>query len=160
MEFYDANGNKVYISFEKNAFSIEPRHVLVICRYKEKWLLTDHPNRGLEFPGGKLEAGETVEEAAAREVYEETGGIIETLDYIGEYYVEDKRNVPFVKAVLYAKVCTLKEKQDFMETNGPILKEETLLGELVNPEYSFIMKDKVVPLSLEIIKEKYGDCLS
>ncbi|MCR2821771.1 RNA deprotection pyrophosphohydrolase [Lederbergia panacisoli] len=152
-QFYDANGNKVFISFEKHVFPLEPRHVLIICRFEGKWLLTDHPIRGLEFPGGKLEAGETVEEAAAREVYEETGGIIKTLDYIGEYYVEDKQNSPFVKAILYAVVNTLEKKENFMETNGPVLKEKDVLEEeLMNPEYSFIMKDEVVTLSLAKLK--------
>ncbi|MBS4200097.1 nucleoside triphosphatase YtkD [Bacillus sp. FJAT-49732] len=155
LQFYDANGNKVVFSFEKNVFPLETRHVLVISRYKRKWLLTDHPVRGLEFPGGKLETGESVEEAAIREVYEETGGVVKALDYIGEYYVEDKQNGSFVKSVFYADIHTMENKHHFMETNGPVLKEGDLLKELMNPEYSFIMKDKVVSLALSKIKEKY-----
>lgn len=159
LEFFDANGNKVVFSFEKNAFSLEARHVLVLSRYKGKWLLTEHPIRGLEFPGGKVESGERIEEAAKREVNEETGGIAETLDYIGEYYVEDKQNKPFVKAVFFAEISTLEKRDHFMETNGPVLKGGNLVEELMNPEYSFIMKDMVVSLAISKIIEKYGDCL-
>ena len=34
---------------------------------RDQWLLTHHLRRGLEFPGGKVELGETPEEAAVRE---------------------------------------------------------------------------------------------
>ncbi|WP_440705932.1 NUDIX hydrolase [Heyndrickxia oleronia] len=38
-----------------------------------KILLVDHPYRGWEFPGGYVNRGETIKEAAIREVEEETG---------------------------------------------------------------------------------------
>ena len=47
--------------------------MFVICRFYQQWLLTKHKIRGWEFPGGKKEEGETLEEAAIREVEEETG---------------------------------------------------------------------------------------
>ncbi len=37
------------------------------------WLMVKHTKRGWELPGGKLENGELYENAALREVYEETG---------------------------------------------------------------------------------------
>ncbi len=49
---------------------------MVICQYEKGWLLTNHKTRGFEFPGGKVEQGESLEEAARREVYEETGAIL------------------------------------------------------------------------------------
>ena len=40
----------------------------------------------LEIPAGKLERGEQPYPAALRELREETGGIAEQLEYLGEYY--------------------------------------------------------------------------
>ena len=58
--FQDLNGIQVELSFEKGIFPIKAMHVLVIAKYEEKWLLTKHPIRGIEFPGGKVEENETL----------------------------------------------------------------------------------------------------
>ena len=60
------------------------------CRFQGQWVLTRNRKRGLEFPGGKREQGETIEEAAVREVYEETGGIVCGLKFLGQYKVYDE----------------------------------------------------------------------
>lgn len=153
-EFIDQNGSQVKLTFEREAFSLKAQHVFVICRYQGKWLLTDHTKRGLEFPGGKREAGETIEEAAKREVWEETGGVITTLSYVGEYQVHEPSSTPFVKAIMYADVHELEKKDDYLETKGPVLLEDELLALLHTDRFSFIMKDKVVPLALEQLRKQ------
>ncbi|MBM4762650.1 nucleoside triphosphatase YtkD [Bacillus sp. B15-48] len=146
--FQDKNGNEVSISFEKEAFDRQPNHVLVICRFQGKWLLTDHKKRGWEFPGGKREEGETLEQAAAREVLEETGGYVKTLKYIGDYEVKEE-NHAFIKRIYFAEVSTLTKKENFHETNGPVFETRDILIERFKNHYSFIMKDDVLSLTIQ-----------
>jgi 8-oxo-dGTP diphosphatase len=145
--FIDANGLKVELVFEKHFFDQESNHVLIICRYQNKWLLTQHKKRGLEFPGGKRETGESLEEAAIRETYEETGGVIKEPVFVGEYKVYD--GPPFVKTIFFAEVEELVLKPDYLETDGYKLWEGEPADMQTHPEFSFIMKDKVVELAFK-----------
>ncbi|WP_409270992.1 RNA deprotection pyrophosphohydrolase [Neobacillus sp. SCS-31] len=151
-EFFDINGNKVVLSFCRDAFQEKQGHVLAICVHKGKWLLTKHGQRGLEFPGGKVEKGETLEEAARREVLEETGAVLDELHWIAEYRVTSPGG-SFVKAVFFGVVGDVKVLETYFETSGPQMVggnlEELRFGE----EYSFIMKDNVVGDCLKRVKE-------
>jgi 8-oxo-dGTP diphosphatase len=148
-QFIDENGKQVEISFDKGRFQQESYHVLVICCYKGKWLLTRHKKRGLEFPGGKREQGETLEEAAIRETFEETGGVIKEPLFIGEYKVYDRS--PFVKTIFFAEAEELICKEDYLETEGSVLWSGDFSQIHEDPSFSFIMKDQVVELALKRI---------
>lgn len=150
--FKDANGGTVRLVFDRNAFEKQPEHVLVICRKGEKWLLTNHKKRGLEFPGGKVEQGESLEEAARREVLEETGATIQNLKFIGEYEVTIQGKT-FVKAIYLGNVAEIEKKANYYETAGPVLIEGNLLELRWGEQYSFIMKDNVVEQTLKRILE-------
>ncbi|WP_445489335.1 RNA deprotection pyrophosphohydrolase [Niallia sp. 03133] len=151
--FYDFFGSKVHFSFQKEDFFTEAEHVIVICYMKGKWLLTEHKKRGLEFPGGKVERGECIEAAAKREVYEETGALCTKLNWIAQYQVDADKH--FVKAVYFAEIDQLIKKDEYLETNGPILIEDSVLEQRFNHQFSFIMKDKVMTYCLTRIKNDF-----
>ena len=150
--FTDYYNNQVKLSFEDHPFSKDPKHVWVICRYKDKWLLTKHKERGMEFPGGKVEVGETAEQAAIREVGEETGGIVASIRYIGQYFVDGKRQ-QVVKNVYYALIEKLIVKDSYLETEGPHLLRKLPNNVKYLEVYSFLMKDDVLKHTLRHIEE-------
>ena len=149
--FKDDRGADVSLSFEQGAFGCEPAHLLVICRLGDDWLLTNHKERGWEFPGGKKEQGETLEEAAKREVMEETGARVGQLHFIGEYKVRFASE-SFVKRIFFATITELVDREHYFETKGPVLEKGDLEKERFRSHYSFIMKDQVIGRSLERIR--------
>ena len=150
--FNDEKGGTVKLSFLNDSFSKQADHVLVICRFFDQWLLTRHKERGWEFPGGKREPGETLEVAALREVEEETGAKLKNLQFIGEYEVTYENN-SFVKAIFSGEVETLTKKENYLETNGPILIGGDLLSLRFQDHYSFIMKDGGVEIAIDKIMD-------
>ncbi|MFS8652704.1 MAG: nucleoside triphosphatase YtkD [Caldibacillus sp.] len=151
--FRDVFGNEVKLSFSVNTFERPPEHVLVICRYNGFWLLTDHKERGLEFPGGKMEGDETPEEAAVREVMEETGAEIERIVLIGQYQVTGGDR-SFVKNVYFANIKRIREQKQYFETNGPVLLDGSIEFANLDETFSYIMKDGVLQKCLEEIKRR------
>jgi 8-oxo-dGTP diphosphatase len=150
--FQDMYQNEVHLSFSRTPFSNEPKHVWILCRYRDKWLLTDHRERGLEFPGGKVEEGETPESAAVREVMEETGGEVDNLRYIGQYKVIGKGKT-IIKNIYFATINKLTKQDTYYETNGPMLLTEIPANIPQNRKFSFIMKDGVLTYSLKEVEQ-------
>ncbi len=151
--FLDYYQNRVELSFEDHPFSIQPLHVWVIAVYEGKWLLTHHKQRGYEFPGGKVEPGETAEQAAYREVMEETGGRIERLQYIGQYRVEGRGDT-IIKNIYFAEIESLVPHLAVDETDGAYLLDEIPPRLDTNRQYSFMMKDRVLPETLRVLAER------
>lgn len=136
MVFTDSKGGRVELTFGKNSCGMEARHVLVVLKHNGKWLLTQHPGRGIEFPGGKAEPGESIEEAAIRETIEETGVYISGLRHIAEYVV--RSNETFCKAVFTGKVDTIEEQPQLHETQGALWLTDEEVDQCA--ELSFHMK--------------------
>ena len=148
--FIDFYRNEVTLSFDDHPFSRNPKHVWVICRYQNNWLLTKHRERGLEFPGGKVEKNETAKEAAIREVMEETGGTVESIRYVAQYIVAGKGGT-IIKNVYFAEIDKLTARETYYETDGPIQLAHIPVNVKRNIQYSFIMKDDVLKHCINFI---------
>lgn len=67
---------------------VDLEYVVIMVRHGEEWILARHRDRSTwEFAGGHIEVNETPEQAAARELYEETGAEKFTLVPISIYRV-------------------------------------------------------------------------
>lgn len=153
LTFTDYYHNKVELSFAHYPFSDTPLHVWVVARYKDQWVLTKHKQRGLEFPGGKVEPGEHEDDAAIREVYEETGGVVKTLLYLGQYRVLGRGDT-VIKNIYFAEIERFDDHPAVDETDGAVLMEELPTNLLRNNRYSFMMKDRVLPETMKVLYEK------
>ncbi|MBM7581008.1 RNA deprotection pyrophosphohydrolase [Jeotgalibacillus terrae] len=150
-QFKDENGFTVTYSHQSDYFSKSPAHVLILTRYNGQWVLTQHKKRGYEFPGGKVEQGESTEDAARREVMEELGGETGELISVGQYKVDTSPVI--IKSVYYTELTSLTPKKDYHETDGPVMVTGELLSERFKDAFSFIMKDDTVKISIEYIQK-------
>ena len=138
LKFEDLQGANVELTFGPNPHHIESRHVLVMIKHNEHWLLTKHRIRGIEFPGGKAELGETIEQAAIRETMEETGVTIDNVHSFAEYVVFT--DPPFCKAVFTGDIIHIEKDFTLMETEGAVWMTDAELDACT--ELSFHMKDR------------------
>src|SRR5699024_9408234 len=147
IEFYR---NEVTLSYDDHPFSRNPKHVWVICRYQNNWLLTKHRERGREVRGGKSETNETATEAAIREVMEESGGAVESIRYVAQYTVAGKGGT-IIKNAYFAEIDKLTARETYYETDGPIQLARIPVNVKRNIQYSFIMKDDVLKHCINFI---------
>lgn len=153
LTFTDYYHNQVELSFTHYPFSDKPLHVWVVARYGDKWVLTKHKQRGLEFPGGKVEPGEHEDDAAIREVFEETGGIVKSLHYLGQYRVLGRGDT-VIKNIYFAVIDRFEDHPAVEETDGAVLLDELPKNLLRNNQYSFMMKDRVLPETMKVLHAK------
>lgn len=136
-EFTDFYGRKV--TFTEDLLD-DTHHVLAIPKFNRQYLFTRHKVRGVEFPGGKVEPGETLEEAVKRELFEETGASVERLKFAGTYTVHAEE--PFNKAVFYIVAADLFFKCEYMETDGPEMFDT--VEDIQDEERSMLLEDECI----------------
>ncbi|KMJ57438.1 ADP-ribose pyrophosphatase [Bacillus sp. LL01] len=68
---------------------VTPKHIIsaatIVLNDKNKVLLIKGPRRGWEMPGGQVEEGESLKDAAIRETKEESGIDIEIVKFCGVF---------------------------------------------------------------------------
>jgi 8-oxo-dGTP diphosphatase len=72
----------------------------IICEQDRHVLLVRKPGGRWTLPGGKLERGESAADAAARELWEETGLRVDALMYVLELEADGTRHHVFEASVL------------------------------------------------------------
>ncbi|GAA3320173.1 hypothetical protein GCM10020331_030070 [Ectobacillus funiculus] len=102
----------------------------------------------------KVEDGEKPEEAAVREVREETGGIVSYLQYIGQYKVSGRDKI-IIKNIYFATISDLQDHTHYNETNGSVLLKKIPDDIKEDKRFSFIMRDDVLRHSLAYIQKKH-----
>ena len=108
--------------------------------FKNKW----------EFPGGKIQAGETKEEALKREIKEELNADIE----VNTYLTTVDYDYPTFHLIMHTYICTLINDIEFVYHNEKELEHDNMIwlekNDLENLDW--------LPADIEIIKaykEKY-----
>lgn len=103
--------------FAARLFLISPFHRVLLFRFAYK----TGPLAGLDYwatPGGKLEEGESYEEAAIRELYEETGFIACS---VGSSVANKKivwKNLDGTKVFIYEKYFVVNVDKELISENG------------------------------------------
>jgi len=85
------------------------KFVIVVARYQGKWIFCRHKKRDTwEIPGGKRESGETIVDAARRELFEETGATKFTIKPVCIFNVFNvKKDTQSFGTVFFAEVDEL-----------------------------------------------------
>jgi len=128
--------NWVNISCVVVAYNKNDEFLMVILKGKEEGKIT--------FPGGYRNLGETLEEAAKREFYEETGMIINQLE-LYKVYTDDKQRLVWIVYKTKIDQINFTENNEvkellFVNTNSEI-NVNRLRGKLTEQLYNDIKKD-------------------
>ena len=82
---------------------------VILTKYKNDYVIIKNQKRGgWEIPGGRREEGETMEQTACRELFEETGAVVFDAAPFGIFFYEEKYGMAFT-----AEVFEIGELPDF-----------------------------------------------
>lgn len=98
------------------------RHALVFPFYGDRVVLAEIPDRGWCIPSGRIEVGESPEEAARREAYEEAGVTLGRLVPLGSFvFTEPETGTQRHAPAFVAEAVGLGALPDGSESQGRML---------------------------------------
>ncbi|CDR66294.1 phosphohydrolase [Staphylococcus schweitzeri] len=150
VKFRDKDNRQVNLTFKKDNEIADGNHVLAIPKFENQLLFTKHNVRGIEFPGGKRERGESSAEAVTRELYEETGAKVKNIHYIAQYTIETNDQTDFVKDVYFIEVESIVSKNNYLETAGPVLFNS--VRDIEQAQQSFLLQDRTILKCVERVQ--------
>lgn len=116
-------------------------YVVMGARYQDQWIFVRHRERSSwEMPAGHLEPGESADQAAVRELFEETGAVKSSLQLICDYQVSVGSRIEYGR-LYFADVLELELQSEF-EIEELLLSEE-LPQVLTYPEVQSILFQRV-----------------
>lgn len=82
------------------------KYAVIAARYRGRWIFCRHRERDTwEIPGGHREPGETLEQTARRELFEETGALEAELAPVSAYKVDDYGMLYFAEVTKLGPLC-------------------------------------------------------
>lgn len=144
--------NKLTLKFYDSVVDSFLKYAVIIAIYKNQFVFCKHIKRlTLELPGGKRKNGESIEQTAKRELYEETGASKYTLQMIGPYSVTEL-GVESFGMLYFAKIDNFDTLPTFEMEKIVLIEDLSSIKQWTYPTLHPIMLAKYLEVKEEASK--------